>query len=125
MVSPSTNHANRTTVELIDVEVDWKDIADLGFIEEGMVIQSQGRQASVGLPQHDSELSPVHHFIKYGGTVSLSGTTHQGGYESARRVLLDFANLMDGISGRRLRMLQWVLHIMSDDLMRFDVENGV
>jgi hypothetical protein len=36
-------------------------------------------------------------------------------------VLLDFANLMDGISGRKLRMFTQILHIMSDDLMNVDI----
>jgi hypothetical protein len=73
------------------------------------------------LPSHDSDLSPLHHFIRYGGTVSLAGVPQQGGYESARRTLLDFANLMDGISGRKLRTFPQVLHIMADDLMIVDL----
>ena len=116
MVPPSTNHSNRTTVELIDTDVDWQEMHDVGFTNDETDLHINGK----GLPRHDHDLSLIHHFIRYGGTVSLSGVTHQGGYESARRVLLDFANLMDGISGRKLRTFTQVLHIMSDDLMNVD-----
>ena len=116
MVPPSTNHSNRTTVELIETDVDWHELQDVGFTDDSTNLHSNDK----GLPHHDHDLSVIHHFIRYGGTVSLSGVTQQPGYESARRVLLDFANLMDGISGRKLRTFTQVLHIMSDDLMNVD-----
>ena len=116
MAPPSTNHANRTTVELVEADVDWaNDISDLGFTPDAL-----DRNPPSNDTRYDTELSVIHHFIRYGGRVSLGGVTQQGGYESARRVLLDFANLMDGISGRKLRTFTQVLHIMSDDLMNVD-----
>ena len=118
MAPPSTNHSNRTTVELIETDVDWaSDITDVGFTEDSLDRQPPSHNTQ---NDHNAELSTVHHFIRYGGTVSLSGVTQGGGYNSARRVLLDFANLMDGISGRKLRTFTQVLHIMSDDLMNVD-----
>lgn len=147
MVPPVSNHANRTTVELVDWDIDWAELADMGYTDDGSPTDrisgspSHHRSGSIGnhpsyaaLPgsnmhssstvhHPDSDLSPVAHFVKYGGTVSLSGVTHQGGYESARRVLLDFANLMDGISGRKLRIYTQVLHIMADDLYESKEEN--
>ena len=120
MAPPSTNHSNRTIVELVEADVDWaNDISDVGFTQDALD-RHPPQSDSSSLPRYDTELSVIHHFIRYGGTVSLGGVTQQGGYESARRVLLDFANLMDGISGRKLRTFTQVLHIMSDDLMNVD-----
>ena len=121
MAPPSTNHSNRTVVELVEADVDWaNDISDLGFTQDALD-RHHLQSDSSALPRYDTELSVIHHFVRYGGTVSLGGVTQQGGYESARRVLLDFANLMDGISGRKLRTFTQVLHIMSDDLMNVDM----
>ena len=117
MAPPSSNHSNRTVVELIEPDIDFaSDLADIGFTEEAL----ERHQTKQELPRHDSDLTSIHHFIRYGGTVSLAGVTQQGGYESARRVLLDFANLMDGVATRKLKVFTQVLHIMSDDLMNVD-----
>lgn len=122
MVPPSNNHANRTTVELIDVDIDWNELGDVGFTDDTGLSAWPATTGSNGQPHHidSGDMSLVAHFVRYGGTVALNGVTHHGGYESARRVLLDFANLMDGISGRKLRTFTQVLHIMSDDLMNVD-----
>ncbi|ETN46260.1 uncharacterized protein HMPREF1541_00444 [Cyphellophora europaea CBS 101466] len=114
MVPQASNHANRTTVELADVDIDWAELGELGFTDDSLGSNHDGGTTGGADP------SPVAHFVRYGGTVALNGVPHQGGYESARRVLLDFANLMDGISGRKLRTFTQVLHIMSDDLMNVD-----
>ncbi|KPI38922.1 uncharacterized protein AB675_5884 [Cyphellophora attinorum] len=141
MVPPTTNHNNRSTVELIDWDIDWAELSDTGYTTDhtssgsptgeassynqhnpsGSISSAYGGTSNPHNPDSDS-LSPPAHFVKYGGTVSLSGVAHQGGYESARRVLLEFANLMDGISGRKLRVYTQVLHIMSDDLMVIDAK---
>lgn len=134
MVPPSNNHSNRTVVELIETEVDWAgEINATGFSDTDASVPHQQNPQPQTFPfnststtsssQHrpsspsSSDLSPPAHFILHGGTISLAGTIQTGGYESARRSLLDFANLMDGISGRKLRTFTQVLHIMADDLM--------
>jgi hypothetical protein len=134
MVSPGRGSSRQATapVELVDGRPDWRELADLGFAaaadEEGpRPPHGETTTTTTGLlpltEREDEPHSPVVLFVKHGGSVSLHGVPHAGGYESARRVLLDFANLMDGISGRRLRTLTQVLHIMSDDLM--NVEPGL
>jgi hypothetical protein len=124
MVAPASNHATRTLAELIETDVEWStDIADLGFTDDALPgsMNAYSAEQQGGRNADTEDLSPVNYFIRYGGTVSLAGVMQQGGYESARRVLLDFANLMDGISGRKLRMFTQILHIMSDDLMNVDI----
>ncbi|KIW09893.1 hypothetical protein PV08_11994 [Exophiala spinifera] len=120
MVQPGPASRQGTApVELIETDPDWAEMHDLGFRDDSL----DGHHAERNLTanrEDEQHFSLVYQFVKHGGTVSLNGVVHQGGYESARRVLLDFANLMDGISGRRLRTFTQVLHIMSDDLMNVD-----
>ncbi|KAJ4501959.1 hypothetical protein HRR83_009487 [Exophiala dermatitidis] len=119
MVNPESVASRQGTapVELAESDPNWIELQDLGFRDESLDLQPE---RSLTTNREDEQFSPVYQFVKHGGTISLNGVVHQGGYESARRVLLDFANLMDGISGRRLRTFTQVLHIMSDDLMNVD-----
>jgi len=154
MVSPGGRGSSRqgtAPVEIVEVEPDWVELNDLGFVDDTNNDTSTASSSLLLDPHHlhshhshnqhkdhrpstsstsnlmlttnredEHTFSLIYQFVKCGGTLSLNGVTHQGGYESARRVLLDFANLMDGISGRRLRTFTQVLHIMSDDLMNVD-----
>ncbi len=108
---PLTSIPNTEPIELAEVHVDWVEFADLGF---------QDIEEPIRRPTHDGDPSPINHFIRDGGPISICGVTHHCGYETARRVLLDFANLMEGMSKRQLRTFTQVLHIMSDDLMNID-----
>lgn len=119
MVNPgSVSRQGTAPVELAECEPDWTELHDLGFRDESL--EQQAERSLTTNREDEQSFSPVYQFVKHGGTISLHGVVQQGGYESARRVLLDFANLMDGISGRRLRTFTQVLHIMSDDLMNVD-----
>ncbi|KIW85608.1 hypothetical protein Z517_01000 [Fonsecaea pedrosoi CBS 271.37] len=118
MVNPSSGRQGTAPVELMDAEPDWAELGDMGFKDESLDPATAERNLTTN--REDEHFSLVYQFVKYGGALSLGGVAHSGGYEGARRVLLDFANLMDGISGRRLRTFTQVLHIMSDDLMNVD-----
>lgn len=107
-------------VELVDCDPDWAELGDMGFKDESLDPSASAAERSLTTNREDEHFSLIYQFVKHGGSVALSGVPLTGGYESARRVLLDFANLMDGISGRRLRTFTQVLHIMSDDLMNVD-----
>ena len=119
MVNPSSGRQGTAPVELLDCEPNWSELGELGFKDDSLLDPVPGDR-NLTTNRDDESFSQVYQFVKYGGVVSLSGTVHAGGYEGARRVLLDFANQMDGISGRRLRFFTQVLHIMSDDLMNVD-----
>jgi len=118
MVDPGSGRRGTAPVELMECEPDWNELGEMGFKDESLDPTSTDRNLTTN--REDEHFSLIYQFVKYGGTVSLGGVAHSGGYEGARRVLLDFANLMDGISGRRLRTFTQVLHIMSDDLMNVD-----
>lgn len=119
MVHPSSGRQGVAPVELLDADPDWAELGDIGFKDEALDLNAGDRNLTTNR-EDEGQFSVIYQFVKYGGGVSLGGVVHAGGYESARRVLLDFANLMDGISGRRLRTFTQVLHIMSDDLMNVD-----
>jgi hypothetical protein len=108
---PPTTISDTEPVELVDVHVDWEAIADSGF---------QDNMESLSESTLNAGQTLIDHFIRAGSPISICGVTHHGGYESARRVLLDFANLMEGVSRRELRTFTQVLHIMSDDVTNVD-----
>ncbi|KAL9618209.1 MAG: hypothetical protein Q9160_007043 [Pyrenula sp. 1 TL-2023] len=108
---------NDPAVELTNIDVDWEDLESLELFEENSMSstdQTTRQQAT------DPPASSVQNFVRNGGIISLFGIPHPGGYESARRVLLDFSTLMDGTGERKSRIFSQILHIMCDDLMSVD-----
>ncbi|KAL1881712.1 hypothetical protein Plec18167_003311, partial [Paecilomyces lecythidis] len=99
-----------TSVELLE-DIDWRQIGTEGFTS---FMEPHGSQ-SYGAA--DSEAT---NFIRNGGTIYIRGVPHQGGYQSARRILLDYAGLLKDTGKWSVRKFSYVLHIMSDVLM--DVE---
>ncbi|KAG9233651.1 fungal-specific transcription factor domain-containing protein [Amylocarpus encephaloides] len=86
-------------------EVDWSSVGSEGLTDE---------------PQAGND--PANNFIKNGGRICFDGVVHQPGYEAARRILLDYARLLEDIGKWRVGAHQYsrVLRIMSDALV--DVE---
>lgn len=99
-----------SSIELLD-DVDWQKVGTEGF-------------TSFMEPRGSLEVSPTDDqavsFIRNGGTVYLRGIPFQGGYQSARRIFLDYAGLLKDTGKWSVRKFSYVLHIMSDVLM--DVE---
>jgi hypothetical protein len=92
--------------DLID-DVDWDIVGSEGLSDE-----------NTHLPSDDAAVN----FIRNGGGICFDGVIHQPGYEAARRILLDYARLLEDIGRWRVRINQFsrVLRIMSDALV--DVE---
>ncbi|RAL09836.1 FTFMHR domain-containing protein [Aspergillus homomorphus CBS 101889] len=99
-----------TAIELFD-DIDWQKVGTEGFTN---FMVPQGNQH---FPPSEE---PAVNFIRNGGTVFLRGIPIQGGYQPARRVLLDYAGLLRDAGKWSVRKFSYVLHIMSDVLM--DVE---
>ena len=92
-------------LDLLD-EVDWKRIGNTGLVPDG---------------EEDGILDdPFVLFIKNGGEVSVSGVHNPYGYHAARRILLDYAGLLEGVGKWGLGSFSHVLRIMSDSLMDFE-----
>lgn len=98
------------SIELLD-DVDWHQVGTEGFTS---FMEPRGSQS---LGPSDN---PAVNFIRNGGALYIRGIPFQGGYQSARRVLLDYAGLLKDTGKWSVRKFSYVLHIMSDVLM--DVE---
>jgi len=92
--------------DLID-DVDWGLVGSEGLTDE-----------NANVPADNAAVN----FIRNGGGICFDGVIHQPGYEAARRILLDYARLLEDIGRWRVRINQFsrVLRIMSDALV--DVE---
>lgn len=108
--NPDDSQVGNASIELLD-DIDWQQLGTEGFTS---FMEPRGSQ-SLG-----SSDDPVINFIRNGGTVYLRGIPFQGGYQSARRILLDYAGLLKDTGKWSVRKFSYVLHIMSDVLM--DVE---
>lgn len=92
--------------DLID-DVDWNVVSNEGLSDE-----------------HQNVDDDAVNFIRNGGEICFNGVVHHAGYESARRILLDYARLLEDISKWRFGVHHFsrVLRIMSDALV--DVETS-
>ncbi|KAL2871046.1 FTFMHR domain-containing protein [Aspergillus lucknowensis] len=108
--NPSELQVGGTSIELLD-DIDWKRVGTEGFTS---FMEPRGTQSFT--PSDD----PAVNFIRNGGTVYFRGVPFQGGYQSARRILLDYAGLLKDAGKWSVRKFSYVLHIMSDVLMEVE-----
>lgn len=89
-------------------DVDWNVVGNEGLTDENEAVD-------------DDAIN----FIRNGRGICFNGVVHHSGFESARRILLDYARLLEDISKWRFGVHQFsrVLRIMSDALV--DVETSV
>lgn len=104
MAAPQYEEDEGSTFELTD-DVDWVHIGKEGITPD---INDYTDDAAVK-------------FIRNGGSYSISGVVHNHGYQSARRVLLDFIHLLDNVGKWRVDRYTRVLRIMSDALVEEEV----
>jgi hypothetical protein len=107
MIPPrAENSSINAGFDLID-DVDWDIVGSEGLSNE-----------NTNFPSDDAAIN----FIRHGGGICFDGVIHQPGYAAARRILLDYARLLEDIGRWRVRINQFsrVLRIMSDALV--DVE---
>jgi hypothetical protein len=102
--------AGSSSIELLD-DIDWQKVAGEGFTSFN---EPRGGRSYT----HTDD--PAINFIRNGGLVYVRGVPHQGGYQSARRLLLDYAGLLKDTGKWSVRKFSYVLHIMSDVLMDVD-----
>ncbi|KAF7597089.1 hypothetical protein BBP40_010563 [Aspergillus hancockii] len=99
-----------TSIELLD-DIDWKSLGTEGFTS---FMEPNGAHSCA------ESSDPVVDFIRNGGTVYFRGVAFQGGYHSARRILLDYAGLLKDSGKWSVQNFSHVLYIMSDVLMDAD-----
>ncbi|KAJ5142706.1 uncharacterized protein N7515_001493 [Penicillium bovifimosum] len=111
MVAESTSSSSSVeSVELME-DVGWRLVGTEGFTS---FMEPEGSQSFA--PADD----PAVNFIRNGATIYLRGSSLQGGYQSARRILLDYASLLKDSGKWSVKKFSYILYIMSDVLM--DVE---
>lgn len=111
MVSDSAGSPSSVgSVELVD-DLDWREVGTEGFTS---FMEPRGSQTLA--PTDD----PAVNFIRNGATIYLRGLPLHGGYQSARRILLDYASLLKDSGKWNVKKFSYILYIMSDVLM--DVE---
>lgn len=98
------------SMELMD-DVDWRSIG-----MEGLASLPEARESQTQALTED----PAVNFIRNGATIYLRNSPLHGGYQSARRILLDYASLLKDSGKWSVNQFSHILYIMSDVLL--DVE---
>ena len=83
-------------------DVNWEAVGNEGLVDMD--------------PNSPIPNDPVARFIRYGGTISLFGSTTQSGYQSARRILLDYVSVLEEMEKWKVGQYSHILRIMSDTL---------
>ena len=120
-LSTVSNHQvvqDEQPLELLD-GFNWTAIGKIGLSDE-----SGNSEFSDPVRDYDQKSQRAINFIRNGGTVSAGKYLHPPGYASARRVLIHFADLMEGMGKWKSRTFCEILHILSDDLMVIREETG-
>ncbi|KAH8806046.1 hypothetical protein F5884DRAFT_801521 [Xylogone sp. PMI_703] len=91
---------------------DWKEIGLVGF-----PILSDTQVNGVSFSE---ETAGVIRFIQHGGTPHLSGHLHPAGNNTAARIFVHFADMIDGLGRWSPVFFSQCLRAMSGDLMQFD-----
>ncbi|OQV03674.1 Fungal specific transcription factor domain-containing protein [Cladophialophora immunda] len=92
-------------------DMDWRDLGDVAL----------GSSLHHGL---EIDVAPEAGFIVHGGTLTFDGVPLSRGYSSARRILVHFANLLEGVGMWCSSDISRVLHIIGDVLTDEGVEHG-
>jgi hypothetical protein len=105
------------SIEVLLDDIDWQQVDCEGFTTNFLESQNcNGHQSFTTSPTD----IPAIKFIRNGGTIYIRGVAHQAGYQSARRILLDYGGLLKDTGKWSVRKFAYVLHIMSDVLMDVD-----
>lgn len=88
-------------------DIDWGLVGDCGLTDP----------VTKPVSMYDAhQRTAATDFINFGGPVLLNGVPNSGS-ASARRVLHDFAHLMDGMGAWKPKTFSQILHIMSEELV--------
>jgi hypothetical protein len=98
MVPPSNFGSDSSVYELLN-DVDWKIIGSMGLAYD------KYKNGYVD--------DPSVKFIRKGGAISIAGVVHNSGYQSARRILIDFSHLLDNVSQWQIGNYNQMLWVMT------------
>ncbi|KAE8142367.1 hypothetical protein BDV38DRAFT_236409 [Aspergillus pseudotamarii] len=114
LVSPTRATETRHTdvFDLATADIDWKVVGD-----EGMTDSVSGEGQREQLRADD----PAVNFIRFGGPVVLCGKAYFGGASYARRLLLDFASLLDEVGRHWMAKYPRLLYMIHDTMVDVDI----
>lgn len=126
-MAPETTptQAGASSIELMGDNIDWKQIGMEGFTASTTTRsmeqkpEEEGDKSSSAVNDQAAAAAAID-FIRNGGAIYIRGVLHQSGYQSARRILLDYGNLLKDTGKWSVRKMSYVLDIMSDVLMEVD-----
>ncbi|KAF7554720.1 hypothetical protein G7Z17_g2727 [Cylindrodendrum hubeiense] len=106
---PSEPQSEPAPFELLD-SVDWNQVGYAGINRDNSTA--------------DVLSCPARRFIRDGGPVSFGGITYHSGYSSARRILLEYLDLLEEVGKWNVTNLCRILRIMSDSISGQTVPSG-
>ncbi|QMW34216.1 hypothetical protein G4B84_009682 [Aspergillus flavus NRRL3357] len=110
LVSPGATETRLAdSFDLATADIDWKVVGDEGMTDS----TPEGEQSRTD--------DPAVNFIRFGGPVVLCGKTYFGGASYARRLLLDFASLLDEVGRHWMAKYPRLLYMIHDTMVDVDV----
>ncbi|KAF7596933.1 hypothetical protein BBP40_011979 [Aspergillus hancockii] len=97
--------------DLARTDVDWKAVGEEGLADGPL---DQTEQLRKGLPAVN--------FIRFGGPIRLCGKTYFMGARHARRLILDFASLLDEVGKHWMAKYPRLLYMIHDTIMDVNAE---
>lgn len=115
LVSPAVKDVQDSDgFDLAKTDIDWKAVG-----EEGLTDAPQD-----GAPQLRTDNPPVN-FIRCGGPIILCGKTYFTGARHARRLVLDFASLLDEVGRHWMAKYTRLLYMIHDTLMDVKMDGNM
>lgn len=87
--------------DLSNTDVDWKTIGEEGFSE---------------LPKFPSSENAAVRFIHFGGPIVMDGKKYQSGAQHAKRIILEFASLLDEVGSHWMTDYAQLLYTIHDTI---------
>lgn len=115
---------NTAEIDAFDVlqDVDWRTLREDYTDVDALLISSTPTSAAEcpAITASDSSDTATRHFIRDGGPLVFSGFKCTGGYEAAKLILHEFANLLEETGRWKATRFCHILRIMSDSLLDMD-----
>ncbi|KAE8149493.1 hypothetical protein BDV25DRAFT_130321 [Aspergillus avenaceus] len=99
----NTQQYRNEVFDLARANIDWKSVGDEGLAEAPTDPSATG--------------CPAVNFIRYGGPIVVCGKTYVGGARHARRLILDFASLLDEVGKHWMATYPRLLYMIHDTMV--------
>jgi hypothetical protein len=112
LVSPRLESAQDSEgFDLARIDIDWKAVGEEGLADGPQDQNEQSRTEN-----------PAVNFIRFGGPISLCGKAYFMGARHARRLVLDFASLLDEVGKHWMAKYPRLLYMIHDTILDVNVD---